>query len=976
MGLSSPKVTFDHRLLAVEELFRQRKNDSGVSELAKISEKEFSQNQHELGLFYLLKAESSFHESFYRNALEFAMDAARYLADYAVNRHYGRIQWIISKSYSALGDLKNADIRARDALAAFRRASDNVGQVDSLNELARIAYIRHDYKTAIEFLEDAISLSHQDKRRMAQLTGNMGRIRFYTGDWAKAEVEINNALKFAIDNNEEVSQVVNYLSLGLLHLRRRQFIMSGRKLDMALEIISRLGLKREKVIYLEYAGELAIEKCDYFKAKAVLSEAYQKGMMMAPESTLVSQSSRRLAEVELALDNISEAMKYAQKALEISLVQGDREEIGLSRRIIAQIFAAMNEYDEAVEYITEALEVQRNQGDPYRIARTLLIMAEIKSVDKSFIFEKFQVIFDEAHRIFKKLKLDYWMADTDFRAGVFACQSGNLSRGFKKLSRAEKVFAAHNEKVKVRAVDNFLKSLSEQAVALSVSHENEFKVFGNLITPAEFSDLKTSRIEDILLVLLKRTNSNRAIMYSPDFDSSPVIATFELNQSQVKKFMSGFNQLMGEEISVKKPTLILDCRRDPYINELFPDFPEIVASVIVVPIKMSDGTCSYLYVEKISPDNTLQPFNQEELNFAVGFSDVIAFKWTEIQKNKLLEDNLRLKKQLQKNAAFPNFITRNSKMIDVLNQLRQVINSNISISIEGDTGTGKDLLAQAVHYNSDRRDQRFISVNCAALPETLLESELFGYKRGAFTGADRDKAGLFEEAHGGTFFLDEIADMPLSIQAKLLRVLETKEIIRLGDTVPQTVDVRIISATNKDLKLEMNASRFRQDLYYRLSALNFRLLALKERREDIPILVSHFLEGTDKNVNPVVLKHLLAYDWPGNVRELENEIKKLVLLAGDKKEIGMDLISSKFKSGDGGNGKDLPMMNEYEGIIFDKDYSLYDLLAGHEKKFIVRALREKNGIKKHAAALLNIPESTLRLKIKQYDIDLDQLTLH
>ncbi|MDH4156515.1 MAG: sigma 54-interacting transcriptional regulator [candidate division Zixibacteria bacterium] len=978
MNLSSPKVTFDNRLLTVEELFRQRKYRSAIPELTRLTPDEFESRNHELGLFCLLQAERALYETKYREALEFGLKACRYLADLPLNRRYGRVQWVLSKSYSAVGDLKNAEIRARDAVAAFRRASDPTGQVDSLNELARIAYIRNEYQAAIGFLTDAAGLCGNDARRHAQMTGNLGRIRLYTGDWAQAEQDMNEALEYAVANEQEDSQVVNYLSLGLLHIRRRQFTMARRKLDKALEIISRLGLKREKVIYLEFAGELALERGDIFKAKAILSDAYTKSMMLAPESSLVSQTARRAAEVELALDNLDEAMKYAQKALEVALMLGEKEEIGLARRIIAMVFAAKGDSVEALEYINDALEIQREQGDPYRIGRTLLVMADIKAETGVESVEKHQSLFDEAHRIFKRLKLSYWVAETDLRAGLFACQQGNLSRGFRKLSRAEKVFDSLNDKNKVRAVNKFLNSLAEQAVALSISRENEFKIFGNLITPQEYSDIKTSQIDELLEILLKETKGHRAVVYSPDFESCPVTASFTLAPQQVKKFIDGFQQLLGEEIARSRPTLVLDCRRDPYINGLFVDFPEVVASVIVVPFTMSDGSRSFLYIEKLTDDNTLNPFSQTELNFAVGFTDIIAFKWTEIQKNKLLEDNRRLKRQLQENAAFPNIITQNDDMMDVLAQVRQVVDSSISVSIEGDTGTGKDLLAKAIHYNSLRRDRRFISVNCAALPETLLESELFGYKRGAFTGADRDKSGLFEEADGGTFFLDEIADMPLSIQAKVLRVLETKEIVRLGETVPRKVDVRIISATNKDLREEMNRGLFRQDLYYRLSALTFRLPPLRDRREDILLLVAHYLEGSGKNIHPEVMKLLVNYDWPGNVRELENEIKKLVLLSGAREEIGIEVLSGKVRAvGGDGNGQDRPAAVPADDVCFDAGYSLYDYLASHEKRFIIKALKDKRGVKKHAAELLNIPESTLRLKIKQYNIDLKDLrSLH
>lgn len=970
MELSSPQVTFDNRLLAVEELFRQRQYNAALRELSSLSESEFASSEHELGLLLSLKADGNYFEGNYGEALADGHRAAKLLADFPLNRRYGRIQLVLSKSYSAVGDLKNAEMRARDALAAFRRASEPVGQVDSLNELAAIAYIRCDYYSGVNFLVDALSKVSDNPRKIAQLTGNMGTLRIHTGQWEQAESELTEALHYSTEHNQETSQAVNLLSRGYLHLRRRQFILARRDFDNALEIVNRLGLKREKIVYLEYAGELAFEKGDMLKAKILLADAYKDGFMLAPGSSLVSQSGRRLAEVELALDNVDQAMKYGQKALELSLTLGEKAEIGLSRRVIAQVFAAKGDFEEAREYIRQAIEVLRGVGDPYDLARTLF-MADVGLSSRSSEYEKIGAAFEEAHLLFKKLKVDYWLGESDFKAGVFACQQGDLAGGFKKLSRAEKVFSALEENAKLRAVHKFLQSLSEQAVALSVSQENEFKIFGSLITPAELSDLKSSSMEGILSILVKKTSGNRAVLYVPDSGDTSLASSFPPGPHQVKKFSRNFCKLLGEEVSKTRPTLLLDCRRDPFLNHLFADIPEVVASVIVVPFEMSDDSTSYLYVDRLSEDNSLNPFSQKELNFAVGFSDLIAFKWAEIQKNKLLEDNRRLKNQLMEKAAFPNIITQNSEMLEVLAQARQVVNSNIAVSIEGETGSGKDLLAQAIHFNSNRREKRFISVNCAALPETLLESELFGYKRGAFTGADHDKAGLFEEADGGTFFLDEIADMPLTIQAKILRVLEAQEIVRLGETVPRKVNVRVISSTNKDLKEQMRTGLFRPDLYYRLSALTFQLPPLRERKEDIPLLAAHFLEGSGKKVSPEVMKLLVSYEWPGNARELENEIKKLVLLAGDRELIDADIVSRQIRSPGRDNGHSRLVTNEFlEEIQFSATYSLYDYLAEHEKRFIIKALKKTSGVKKHAAALLNIPESTLRLKIKQYDIDM------
>jgi transcriptional regulator with GAF, ATPase, and Fis domain len=974
MALSSHQFTFDNRLLAVEELFRQRQYSAAGQELEALRDEDFAESEHETGLLLALRAEGFGWSGNYRKALDHGLRAVRILADYPLNLRFGRVQLVLSKAYSSLGDLKNAEIRARDALASFRRASDALGQVDSLNELARIAFIRCDYRAAEGFLGDALSLSSEFPRKVAQFTGNLARVRLLLGQWSQAESDLRAVLSYNDAHAEEISQALNLLSLGYLYLRRREFVLAARELDKARALIDRLDLKREKVIYLEYAGELAFEKGDLFKAKSLLSEAYQLGRMLAPESSLVSQASRRLADVDFALDNFDEAMKYGQKALDLARQLGEKTEIGLAMRVIARVFAERSESDDAAEYIRQSLETLREVGDPYDLARTLLISAEIHAVNSSEPADKRRSSFDEAVRIFKKLKLEFWIAETDFRMGAFACQQGDLSLGFKRLSRAEKLFAALDDKGKVRAVNQFLQSLTDQAVALSISDENEFKLFGNLISQKEIRDLKSGRIEEILSVLLKRTGADRAAIYAPDFGSDPLVASFPLSAHQAERFAVNFRKLLGEEIAPSKPTLLLDCRRDPYINDLLPDVPENVASVIVVPFQTGDGSLEYLYLDKLSVDNMLNPFNQAELNFAVGFSDIIALKTAEVQKAKLLEDNRRLKAQLMEEAAFPNIITRNSQMLQILSQVRQIIDSNISITIEGETGSGKDLVARAIHYNSVRRDKRFISVNCAALPETLLESELFGYKRGAFTGADRDKTGLFEEADGGTFFLDEIADMPLSIQAKVLRVLEEKEIVRLGETVTRKVDVRIISATNKELKEQMAAGLFRHDLYYRLSALTFRLPPLRERKEDIPLLVESFLQESGKSMPPEALRRMVAYDWPGNVRELENEIRKLVLLAGDNDQITVDILSSKLMAGEVAEpAAGVQPANGGADVMFDERYSLYDYLASWERKFIIKALKDQHGIKKHAAAALNIPESTLRLKIKQYDIDLDRL---
>jgi two-component system response regulator HupR/HoxA len=243
-------------------------------------------------------------------------------------------------------------------------------------------------------------------------------------------------------------------------------------------------------------------------------------------------------------------------------------------------------------------------------------------------------------------------------------------------------------------------------------------------------------------------------------------------------------------------------------------------------------------------------------------------------------------------------------MLEVFRLVQSAATSPIPVLVEGETGTGKELVARSIHDAGPRADEPFVAVNCAALPEQLLESELFGHRRGAFTGATSDQIGLFEAASGGTIFLDEVGEPPLPMQAKLLRVLEESEVLPVGERRPRKIDVRVVTATNRDLSEEIAARRFRDDLFYRIAAFPIRLPALRERREDVPLLVDRFLADaaarhgkTIPGVEPRALERLLGFDWPGNVRELKNELARAVALASDGEKIDMTHLSPRLAGG-------------------------------------------------------------------------------
>jgi two-component system, NtrC family, response regulator len=389
------------------------------------------------------------------------------------------------------------------------------------------------------------------------------------------------------------------------------------------------------------------------------------------------------------------------------------------------------------------------------------------------------------------------------------------------------------------------------------------------------------------------------------------------------------------------------------IKAIDPDLPVIMMTAHGTVDKaveaMQKGAYSYI----------LKPFDNDRL---------IIYVKKAVAMHQVVKENRRLRDAVESQYRFGNFIAKSKPMQDVFKMIQKVAPSNATVLIEGESGTGKELAAKSIHFNSARRDKAFVAVNCSALAENLLESELFGHEKGAFTGAVAMKKGRFELADGGTLFLDEIGELSANLQVKLLRVLQEKVIERVGGIRPISVDIRVIAATNKNLKEEMLGGRFRDDLFYRLDVVHIVLPPLRERREDIHLLVNHFIKKYEserklavpvKGVDQEVDRLFFDYSWPGNVRELENLIERVMILCpGDVIQVS-DLPR--------GFTDNVHNALHLEGI--PTNAQLYETLAMIEKAMIERALKMADNVQAHAAAILGIGKSGLNQKIKKYDLD-------
>ncbi|MCU0638731.1 MAG: sigma-54 dependent transcriptional regulator [Candidatus Krumholzibacteria bacterium] len=335
-----------------------------------------------------------------------------------------------------------------------------------------------------------------------------------------------------------------------------------------------------------------------------------------------------------------------------------------------------------------------------------------------------------------------------------------------------------------------------------------------------------------------------------------------------------------------------------------------------------------------------------------------------LDMHKVKNENVFLKKQLKKKDTPKEIIGKSEEIERVFGLVDKVADTDSTILVCGESGTGKELVARAIHYRSGRSNAPFVSINCGALPENLLESELFGHVKGSFTGAIKDKDGLFKVASGGTFFLDEVGETSPAIQVKLLRVLQEREIIPVGGTSPIKVSARLIAATNADLEKAVHAETFRADLYYRLNVIPITIPPLRHRRDDIPLLVNHFLRmtsektGRNKTISNEAMELLKNYDWPGNVRELENIIERAVILQ-DGDHVDLCDLPDKIRL----------QSKEKRKIVMDKAQMTLEEL---EKEYLISVLEESNWQKKRASSILGINASTLYRKIQRYGLDRDR----
>ncbi len=464
-------------------------------------------------------------------------------------------------------------------------------------------------------------------------------------------------------------------------------------------------------------------------------------------------------------------------------------------------------------------------------------------------------------------------------------------------------------------------------------------------------------LEEVLETAMAHLDAERGyiVMVDPEDERGfNVVVSKNFSTPKAADESAASSSVMNKVFKSGEPVLTFDALSDERFEASRSIVSQRILSIICVPLRLQEETIGAIYLDSTKSRGK---FNEETLKFLAVFGNLAAVAVENAKRyNRLKNENARLQSEVSSTNLFPGIIGKSKQWKAALDLVQRVIDTDVSVLITGESGTGKELIARAIHNQGKRRDMSFMAINCSAIPEPLLESELFGYRKGAFTGANADKKGLIEYTDGGTLFLDEIGDLPQSLQAKLLRVLQEREIRRLGDTESRKVNVRLISATNRNLREEINNGKFREDLYFRLNIVEIHLPALRERTDDIPVLANHFLkkasETHGRNVGKIssaAMSRLLRHSWYGNVRELQNVVERAVVLSR-----GEELAE-----------EDLKLEQYSEEELVQTGLTLEEF----ERKLVEKTLGETGGNRTRTAEKLGVSLRWLQYRLKEWGGD-------
>ena len=896
----------------------------------------------------------------YAEAEEDAREALAILQAKAISPELSEVFIAIGRIYLRTGDMVKAREAYEASLALCRALEDREGTARCYNNLALVSKNQGHLAEAAEFLHKALELARElgNKLQIGIRLNNLGIIQQKRGEWSAARECWEESLRIFRELGNKWETSLGYLNLAHSYRVSREWEKAEETYGRALQSATEKGHRRCEALYHEYFGELCLRRGEPERAETILTrgleitrEHLQKG------GDVECEILRRRGEARVELNDRSGAMADLRSALLLARRLRDRFEEGTILRALGVLQTGRNRTGLAGKRLGRSMEILGAIGARYEQALTATAIGELALISDETdtgtieILARASATFRDTGAVFEAARSDLVRADLLARRGN-GLPAIELIEKIQRIIDDEGTEADRDRLREIRSRSDGL------LVSTSVSESNTLSTFNLHLQRIQSIQESEERLRFALDLLRERTSAERILLILRDGKEGKleIRETGGLPTKEWKETAEVGRMAMAYALSEGSGPIYStgpsgDSRFDSGLAGL-----SRIGSLLAIPLGGEAEISGGIYLDR--PVGA-PSFGQGELDFAVALSSVVIGVLRELRNEEMRHENLLLKHRLGIGDGFERIVTQSPRLLKIIETLQKLRESTATILLQGETGTGKEMFARAIHKSSSRKEKLFVTVNCAELSEDVLESELFGHRKGAFTDAKAGRTGLFERANGGTVFIDEIDKASGRFQDALLRVVDRKEIKPVGSTESIRVDVRIICAANKDLREEVERDRFLKDLYYRLRVVAIYLPPLRDRREDVPILAEHFLSKHQKRTGrrlagfrPEAMRLLIEYDWPGNVRDLEHEIERIVAVSSNGNPIGGEDLSPEItRNSDVAPGS-----------------KLSEVVERVERRLIEETLHRCDGNKSKTARQLGISRRGLLNKLERYRI--------
>lgn len=895
----------------------------------------------------------------YPEALDVAKRAFTFLALGDQHFEVANLQLTMGACHQRQGRLDKAEEFYLDSLSTYRRIGDENGVATLHNALAMLHKAGCRWDKALALLDKAVDLAekHGAPQLLAWFHLNRGIVLLKTSRFAEARHALDKSLRLCRSLGDRVREPKILLALGRLDLLTGRLAMAEENILAGQMLTDQERMKRESVIADEYLGDVMLARGDWQKALVNYELGLEKTRSMSRAGDLEGELLRRRAEARRRAGNLSEAVADAHAAVAVCEECGEAYELGFCHLTLGEAYAAGNDWPQADAHFRQAVEIFQSQNLLREWCESVCAYLEVRlaTADKPLLLYLRRLLLDVQEHAAAAVGDDSLaaclagLARVQLRLGL--CDDALLT-----VFELERVSRGLEDPARLREVSRLRQLVENGLVGGLDQAESPVRALSGIPGLFQAADSSLTRhLDSVLRAACERTGAVCGFLALARAEGDQTLALTARQQidenlaGQIVRWYAGTAGRDGEPLFFSR----LDQSR-----ALLAQVPALggkATSCLFMPITIHQRRLGVLFLG-LDDAGTGRAMDKAALDFLANYMGFLALFLAE----KSFDPGVSI--DLEENEGFSNIITCDERMLEVLALLRKVAVSDLTVLLRGETGTGKGMLAYALHRLSPRADQRFQSINCAAIPETLLESELFGHVRGSFTGADMDKKGLLVEAEGGTVFLDEIGKMSLAMQGKLLHFLDTRVVRPVGSATERQVDVRIVCASKADLHQLVESDRFLEDLYFRL--LDFPLVVppLRERPGDVPLLAHHFVQkygaelgGTVPAMGADFLDALTQYDWPGNIRELEKCLKRALVLAGGEERLRPEHLPRELTPYLAATGRG--------GIT-----PLRETMAAVESREIAQALKAARGNKSSAARMLQISYPSLLKKIRLYGL--------